>query len=311
MTSPTKSISVLIPNYDWDVSTLIKSLHKQLVHAGVPFEILCFDDCANSIHRAKNETVNALENVRYTVNANSYGRSKNRNELAYASCKNYLLFLDGDAGIEKNETFIANFLASAEPNQVVCGGTAYESVAPTDARFLLRYLYGKKREEKAASIRQLEPWNGFSAFNFLIPRNIFLELKFDEYLSEYGHEDTIFGNELKYRCIPIKHIENAALHLGLDTNEVFLAKTKKAVENLRRLIDVGLVDEDIKLYAWYAKTKMVFMTAPIGALYLNMHKRWEAQLAGPNPTLKLFDLYKLAYLCTLPVHLRKPPERKI
>jgi glycosyltransferase involved in cell wall biosynthesis len=311
MASPTKSISVLIPNYDWDVSALINSLHKQLNAAAVPFEIVCFDDCSTSNHQQKNETVNKLENVRYVVNKYPLGRSKNRNELAYASCNNYLLFLDGDAGIEKNADFIVNYLASAKPDQVICGGTAYENNAPADARYLLRYLYGKKREEKPAKTRQLEPWNGFSAFNFLIPRHIFLELKFDENLSEYGHEDTIFGNELKYRCIPIKHIDNAALHLGLDTNEVFIGKTKKAVENLRNLIDVGLVDEDIKLYAWYAKTRKVFMTAPIGALYLKQHKRWEAQLAGPNPTLKLFDLYKLAYLCTLPVHHRKPPERKI
>jgi glycosyltransferase involved in cell wall biosynthesis len=311
MWAPSKSLSVLIPNYNWDITTLINELHQQLVEAQISFEILCFDDAQDSEFTEKNIEVNPLENVTYRVNPKSLGRSKNRNELGQASHHNYLLFLDGDAGIEENKNFIANYLKWANPEVVVCGGTAYSATAPTDINFRLRYLYGKSREEKAALKRQEEPWNDFSTFNFLIPRAIFMELMFDENLSEYGHEDTVFGNELKYRCVPIKHTDNAAQHLGLDTNAVFLEKTKKGVENLRRLIDVGLVDEDVKLYAWYAKTRAVFMTAPIGALYLRLYKKWEAQLSGPNPTLKLFDLYKLAYLCTLPVHLRKPPERKI
>ena len=311
MSALSKSLSVLIPNYNWDVTELINELHQQLVKAQIPFEILCFDDAQDSEFTEKNNIVNQLENVTYRVNQKSLGRSKNRNELGQASHYNYLLFLDGDAGIKENKSFIANYLKCANPEGVVCGGTAYSATAPTDVNYLLRYLYGKSREEKSAEIRQQEPWNGFSAFNFLIPRAIFTELLFDENLSEYGHEDTIFGNELKYRCVPIIHINNSAHHLGLDTNAVFLEKTKKGVENLRRLIDVGLVDEDVKLYAWYAKTRAVFMTAPIGALYLRLYKKWEAQLSGPNPTLKLFDLYKLAYLCTLPVQLRKPPLRKI
>lgn len=302
---------MLIPNYNWDVTTLIFDLHKQLLAAQIPFEILCFDDSQHSTFSTKNKELNKLEHVEYRVNEQPFGRSKNRNELGQASFCNYLLFLDGDAGISENKNFIAEYVKHLQANHVVCGGTAYNNSAPSDQNYLLRYLYGKSREEKAAQIRQAEPYNGFSAFNFAIPRNLFMEVMFDENLSKYGHEDTIFGNELKYRCIPIKHLNNTALHLGLDTNAEFIVKTKQGVENLRKLIDVGLVDEDVKLYAWYAKTRSVFMTAPIGALYLKLHKKWEAQLSGPKPTLKLFDLYKLAYLCTLPVHLRKPPERKI
>ncbi len=290
---------------------LVQNLHAQLVAAQIPFEILCFDDAENSEHHAKNNALNQLEKVTYRVNKTPLGRSKNRNALAETSCYNFLLFLDGDADISNQPNFISTYLNFATPDGVVCGGTAYQPNVPTNQTFLLRYFYGKNREEKTAAIRQQEPWNGFSAFNFLLPRHIFMELKFDENLSDYGHEDTLFGNELKYRCIPVHHVENAATHLGLDSSQEFLEKTKKGVENLRKLIDAGLVDEDVKLYAWYAKTHMFFANTILAALYKRFYKNWEAQLCGKNPTLKLFDLYKLAYLCTLPVHHRKPPERKI
>jgi glycosyltransferase involved in cell wall biosynthesis len=308
MTAP--SLSVLIPNFDWDVTDLVNNLHQQLVTAKIDFEILIFDDAKDSHYSSANEKLNALKNVTYAGNAAPNGRAQNRNALAQAAKHQLLLFLDGDAGLASNPNFISNYLKAYKQNAVICGGTAY-GPAPTDARLMLRYVYGKNREEIAPALRQQNPWAGFSAFNFLIEREFFLQFGFDAEMSQYGHEDTLFGNELKYRCTEIRHINNPAEHLGLDSSEVFLAKSREAVENLRDLINKGLIDEDVKLYAWFAKLKKTHMSAIIGSLFVKFRAKWEANLCGPNPSLRLFDLYRLSYLCTLPIAHRTAPPAKL
>ncbi|MBK9012976.1 MAG: hypothetical protein IPM82_02230 [Saprospiraceae bacterium] len=63
--------------------------------------------------------------------------------------------------------------------------------------------------------------------NFLIPRQLFLEIQFDETLRQYGHEDTLFGMELARRQVPIVHIDNPLEHIGLEPVDVFLRKTEQ------------------------------------------------------------------------------------
>lgn len=304
------SLSVLIPNFDWDVTELVKNLHSQLTKANIDFEILVSDNALNSEYSFGNEKLNSLPHVSYHVNKEQNGRAQNRNALARAAKYQLILFLDGDAGLASNPNFISNYLQAFKPNTVVCGGTMYGQ-APTDQKKMLRYVYGKTREELSPTLRQQNAWAGFSAFNFLMEREVFLQFGFDEKMSKYGHEDTLFGNELKYRCININHINNPAEHLGLDSSEVFLAKSRQAVENLRDLINQGLIDEDVKLFAWFAKLRKTRMTAIIGSLFVKFKDKWEANLCGPNPSLKLFDLYRLSYLCTLPIAHRTAPAAKI
>ena len=306
----TPSLSVLIPNFNWDVSDLVKNLHFQLTNTAIDFEILVSDNAIDSEYCSANQKLNSLPHVSYRVNKEQNGRAQNRNALARAAKHQLILFLDGDAGLAANPEFISNYLNAFKPNTVVCGGTAY-GPEPTDHKKMLRYVYGKGREELPPALRQQNAWAGFSAFNFLMEREVFLQFGFDEKMSQYGHEDTLFGNELKYRCININHISNPAEHLGLDSSEVFLAKSRQAVENLRDLISQGLVDEDVKLYAWFAKLRKTRMTAIIGSLFVKFQGKWEANLCGPNPSLKLFDLYRLSYLCTLPIAQRRAASAKI
>ena len=68
---------------------------------------------------------------------------------------------------------------------------------------------------------------------------------------EYGHEDTLFGLELKYRNIDIMHIDNPAYHMGIDSGEDFMEKTTTAVDSLAKLIRAGKIDEDITLFRVY------------------------------------------------------------
>ncbi|MEM9260646.1 MAG: hypothetical protein AAGA62_13425, partial [Bacteroidota bacterium] len=51
----------------------------------------------------------------------------------------------------------------------------------------------------------------------------------------YGHEDTLWGQQLAKAGVGILHIDNPVTHLGLETSGVFLEKQHRAIHNLRLL----------------------------------------------------------------------------
>ncbi|MCH8554939.1 MAG: glycosyltransferase family 2 protein, partial [Schleiferiaceae bacterium] len=112
-------------------------------------------------------------------------------------------------------------------------------------------------------------------------------------------EDTLFGQELKARGIPIHHIENPLLHLGLDTAIIFIEKTKIAVENLKYLIAEGQIDEDIRLYKYYQRLNKIGLAKAVGRSFKTLEKHLISRLKQKNPSLFLFDIFKLFYLCFL------------
>ena len=93
--------------------------------------------------------------------------------------------------------------------------------------------------------------------NFVIPKSIFNTISFDERLSEYGHEDTLFGYELKKRNFKIIHIDNPVLSVDLINNIDYISNTEKAIDNLIHILkftnyDKGFI-EDVKLLHTYYK----------------------------------------------------------
>ena len=75
--------------------------------------------------------------------------------------------------------------------------------------------------------------------------NCFKKISFNERLSGYGHEDTLFGYELNKNNIQIHHIDNPVLNGHLDTNEAFLLKTEEGLGNLLKVWEI--VDFDAQL----------------------------------------------------------------
>jgi hypothetical protein len=78
--------------------------------------------------------------------------------------------------------------------------------------------------------RAKHPWASFTGFNFIIDKSIFMKIRFNEDLKQYGHEDTLLGYQLRIAGVEIIHIDNALIHDGVESNEVFIAKTKLGVE---------------------------------------------------------------------------------
>lgn len=75
-------LSILIPVYNFDVTTLVQELCKQGRECGKAFEILCFDDGSRKEILDVNKRIGKYEHVSYQLLPYNHGRSKIRNKLA-------------------------------------------------------------------------------------------------------------------------------------------------------------------------------------------------------------------------------------
>lgn len=292
-------LSILIPAYNYDVTNLVKKLHYQAVNSNIVFEILVLDDGSTRCVEA-NSRITTLPNCRHIVLECNVGRSVVRNKLAALAQFTHLLFLDCDADIQHPD-FIQNYVPWCSEQVVVLGGRTY-NLTKSEFAYSLQKKYGLKRERNDPKIVLRGKNFMFTSPNFLIPASIFEQVKFDETIVGYGHEDTILGLHLRRMNIPILRIDNPVVHVGLDENTVFLEKSKKAIENLFTLYSSGKYPElsdDSKLLKWFLVLKKWRLAYCIALKYRLLHIIIERCLCVKHPSLLLFDGYKLMWLCNI------------
>ena len=295
-------ISILIPVYNYDIIDLVQNIHKQINKISEKAEIIVVDDASN-IDFPENKAIEKFDSVKYIKLTENYGRAKVRNYLASLAQNEYLLFIDCDAKVI-NIDFIKDYIRCIKEGQVlVCGGLVYGDDKPQDQNLYLRWYYGMKREYKKKEIRKSNPYNSFSSFNFLIKKDIFLSIKFNENISGYGHEDTLLGIDLKKLNIPLMHIDNHLLHDGLEDTESFLKKTRQSVENLKYLIEnyenKQLLKAQIKLVKYIEKVRKYRSAWFMKFVYYLLNKIFCKNLLSKYPSLFIFDLYKICYFFSL------------
>lgn len=292
-------VSILISVYNQDPGHLVQDLSSQLEDSDYQYEILIGNDCSESKFMPLLSKLEKLPGVSCVNSNENIGRSRIRNKLAGIARYPYLLFIDGDASVQ-SDNFIKEYLSKAEKGKVLCGGTAYLSEPPVKKEELLRWKYGVSREALTAKLRALKPYGSFSSFNFLIPAEDFDKIRFNEKISRYGHEDTLFGIELENRNIAIKHIDNQLIHNGLDSSVVFLEKTREAVLSLLELLEVHDHKENlykhIKLLYRYRRMRKWGGHYLISLMSILAGKFIIRNLSGSNPSLLFLDLYKLIIL---------------
>ncbi len=290
-------LSVCIPVYNFYISALYNELIRQATVLELPFEIICIDDC--SADQYKNNNKQAVEKSRYIQLKENIGRAKIRNLfLQYAQYEN-LLFLDCDSIIIK-QNFLAEYITQINQNKdynVICGGRIYNNQLP-DKKYRLRWLYGRKRESSDFTKRNQSPNSAFMSNNFLIKKAVLSEVRFEERLTDYGHEDTLFGFALQQEHKTILHINNPVLNGHLETNEEYFYKTEKAVANLAYILQYinneAAFINDVKLLRIYNKTKR-FHSLIISSFTV-LKPIIKRLLIKGYINLKLFDFYKLATL---------------
>src|SRR5690554_1710662 len=235
-------LSILIPTYNYNVYPLVEQLHKQATHLKLDFEIRVYDDFS-TLPAPENEKINQLSNASFTLLKKNIGRSAIRNLLAKEAKYPNLLFLDADTQIIK-EDFIQNYVDEIPHGyQIIYGGIRYQENAPPKEE-KLRWVYGVDREALPVEERRKQPHIRFLTLNFLIHKSVFAQLKFNEKIPNLRHEDTLFSLDAKKKELDVRHIDNPVIHLGLESSEVFLRKSRESVESLKLFIDQSLINAE-------------------------------------------------------------------
>ena len=291
-------LSILIPCYKYDCFPLAKELHKQCLATGIDFEIICIDDGSHSNHNVSNKQINDLTNSSFSVLDKNIGRSAIRNLLASKAQHEYLLFLDSDVW-PSNEDFIQRLIANLNPKGLVYGGVQSNNAIQNKNKNL-RWIYRKTRECPPLEERLKNPYYTFASACFLIHKEVFNTVKFNESLTQYGCEDILFAHELNLKEIPIYHIENPIFHNQTEQSSVFLIKTKQALENLKYLTDQNTLPSNIyRITKLHKLISTIRLTPIVSKLFSSFENSLEKNLQSTNPSLFVYDLYRLGYFCKI------------
>ncbi|TRX24608.1 glycosyltransferase family 2 protein [Flavobacterium franklandianum] len=291
-------LSILIPTYNYNVVPLVLELQKQCLECKITFEILVVDDCSK-LFIYKNQKINSIENCRFEVLEKNIGRSAIRNLLAKKAEFNSLLFLDADT-IPIHNHFIKSYVAQINDDEkVVYGGIEYQKDKPKKSR-ILRWKYGHSREALSVEKRNINPYISFLTLNFLIQKSIFSTVFFNETIPNLRHEDTLFSYNLMEEKIKIIHIENPVFHLGIDDFEVAIKKENESILGLKYLIDHQLLPTDyVRISKIAAKIEKLKLNFAFAFFYKTTRFIFLKNLSSKNPSLLIFDLYRLGNLCKL------------
>lgn len=264
--------------------------------AAINFEIIVMDD-NSSLFVEENRQINQLPCCSLVEHHQHLGAAKARNQLAGMAKYPFLLMLDCDAGVT-NPIYIQRYLDTLGEADVIIGGLAYKDTPPEKER-MLRWKYGRNRECVPAIERNKFPYRSLLSFQFLIHKDVMVRNPFEETVKDYGHEDTILGHALKKQGIRVLHIDNTLEHLGLDTNTVFLQKSLMAARKFLSnpvFKDSDLADE-VKLFRVYRRVRRWGLQPFLRLAFRLFRHLMKRNLLGGNPSLFLFDTYRLGYLC--------------
>jgi glycosyltransferase involved in cell wall biosynthesis len=230
-------LSVLIPFFRDDACGLLQALDAEARALGGVVEMVTLDDGSGDEALAARvaQTVTALTApARFVRLTGNEGRAKGRNRLMAEGRGRHLLFLDADM-LPDGPRFLGHYLdlIAAEDPAVAFGGFTLDRTPFDPARGLHRAL-SLRGDCRPASVRQLEPAKSLCTSNLLVRREVFDIEAFDETFSGWGWEDVEWAIRAGRRW-PVRHIDNPASHLGLDTDEALLRKYDQSPANFGRL----------------------------------------------------------------------------
>lgn len=294
-------ISILIPTYNYNTLPLVKALHEQIILENIPFEIIVNDDASPiNENTTINNTINELENCQFSRNEKNMGRAENRNILVQKANYDWILLMDCDM-FPKSKNFIKLYLESIRTRKenIFYGGIIYYDKKPA-ADEVLRWKFGKHREEIPISKRIKKPHHYALISNILLKKEMLTTYPFDKQLVNYGYEDIVFILNLKKHNVPIHHIENPAYHLNLEKSAVFLEKFHSSLQNLKQLLNRKIiVEEDTALTTMYGKIESMKLVKFAALIFRLCKKMWTKNLLSENPSIFIFDLYRLGYFCQI------------
>lgn len=234
----TPQLSILIPFYRDDPSVLLRSLDAQTVDAH-RVEILVMDDGTGdpTLTATAQATASQMRLPCQLITApQNRGRSATRNALQDKAKAKWVLFLDADMRVDHAD-FLLKYLECIEAScgDIIFGGFAVEAQA-SDPDTDLHRILSKTSDCLPADHRRQSGAQHVASSNLCIRTSVLETEPFDPNFKGWGWEDSEWAARVseRYRLI---HIDNPAVHLGLETTESLLSRFASSGGNYLRFVN--------------------------------------------------------------------------
>ena len=288
--SAAPKLSVLIPFFRDDPRRLLTALDG--VDAAV--EIVVLDDGSNDralTHQVAKAVRAMTTPARLVRLRENQGRAEGRNRLAAVARARHLLFLDSDM-LPDAPDFLLRwlYLIDLEDPAVAFGGFSLDQAPHTRANAVHRAM-AQHSECVPVETRRLTPEKYVFTSNLLIRRDVFAAEPFDAGFVGWGWEDVEWGMRVSRRHA-IRHIDNAATHLGLTPAATIAAKFEQSAANFARV--VAAHGDIVRHYPSYRIARLL-KRAPLRGLWRPWLKAAALIDAGPaGPRAFALRLYRAA-----------------
>lgn len=291
------SLSVLIPVYNYDCTSLVVSLLAQLEKTLIRYEVIVGDDSSTMDILDRQILGKFIDSGLLKVIDNgmedliNIGAGRMRNRLANTATNEWLLFLDSDVSII-SPRYVDNYIQIIDnhPCDVISGGFCYQEKKPIKA-YQLKYYYGRKVECRSLSYRQRNPYTSFISMNFIVRKTVYISLPMDKNAS-MGYEDALWSQTLKLNKIKILHINNPVNHDIKETNRQVIDKNYLYVDNLKNYRHIYLPGT-VKLLDVYRKIEKFKLNPIIYVASLLLRSSLEYLLITYPSKIKLLSILKL------------------
>ena len=234
--SATPFLSVLIPFYRDDASTLFQDLEDQA--KDLPIEVLLQDDGTGDSQLTRQmESLIESSSIAarlYTSPVNQ-GRSATRNDLQTSARSEWVLFLDADMR-PASEHFLSAYLNLVMENfaDIIFGGFEVETEKSDKDRDLHRAL-SQVSDCLSLAERQAAGAQYVASSNLCVRKSVLEAEPFDNQFSGWGWEDSEWAARVSKRH-KLVHADNPAIHLGLETTDTLLRRFATSGENYQRFV---------------------------------------------------------------------------
>lgn len=231
-------IDICIPMYRHNPSELIRDLARQRSAANTTLTVYDDGSCDPALTQAVTAALAEYPGRAHLIGeTTNLGRSQARNALIAAAESDWLLFLDSDMRIPGHDFLTLYRRAAAQQRHPCCivGGFGVDpdSVTPGNR---LHALQSIRSECVDAADRNRDPGRYVFTSNIFLHRKLYAEVPFDSRFNGWGWEDVEWGLRLA-QAFPVLHIENRAMHLGLDEDVTLLNKYENSAQNFMRMLE--------------------------------------------------------------------------
>jgi glycosyltransferase involved in cell wall biosynthesis len=231
----TPRVSILVPFYRDDPSPLIAALAGQWRHGGGA-ELILYDDGGGDpllIARLEAALYAFPAPARLIRGSVNRGRAFARNALAAVASARHLLFLDADM-LPAAPNFLGCWLQEADADPaIVFGGFSMPEHAGHEGA--LHRAFSAAGDCLDAQARSRNPAQYVFTSNLMVRASLLQNIPFDASFSGWGWEDAEWAARAAQSCA-ILHIDNPAVHLGLESADTLLRRFRDSAANYARYV---------------------------------------------------------------------------